>query len=156
MTVPHACFFPYNATLLHKLATVYFAGTLMNDCPLLPMTRRNHRLLTHLLALLLTCSLLVAQWAGLQHRVAHAWLPSAISAHAASDFSKQENTDNHLFHSCVLLDANAVGACLASADYKPALQSNLSLAILILPLVSWQALFTRQFSSRAPPFPMPV
>ncbi|MGV3740748.1 MAG: hypothetical protein ACO1NO_00375 [Burkholderiaceae bacterium] len=120
------------------------------------MTHRNHRLLTHLLALLLTCSLLVAQWAGLQHRVAHAWLPSALPAHAISATSNQENTDHHLFHSCILLDANAVGACLAGADHTPSLQSNLPLPVLILPLVSWQALFTRQFSSRAPPFPMPV
>jgi hypothetical protein len=123
---------------------------------ILLMTRRNHRLLTYLLALLLTCSLLVAQWAGLQHRVAHASLPSAIPAYAAADSSMQENSDNHLFHSCILLDANAVGACLAGADYMPALQNNLSLPILILPLVSWQALFTRQFSSRAPPFLNPV
>jgi hypothetical protein len=120
------------------------------------MMRRNKHLPTHLLALLLTCSLLVAQWVGLQHRVAHAWLQSSAPALDHADRSIQEAADKDLFHSCTLLDASTVGACIAGAGYTPPLQGNLSFSILILPLVSWQALFIRQFSSRAPPFLKPV
>jgi hypothetical protein len=115
------------------------------------MMRRNYRLLPYLLALFLTCSLLVVQWTGLQHRVAHAWQQASIPAFAHADQSTQDSPDKDFFHSCTLLDASTVGACIASAGYKPPLYGNLSFSIAILPLVSWQALFTRQFSSRAPP-----
>jgi hypothetical protein len=116
------------------------------------MMQRNNHLPTHLLALLLMCSLLVAQWTGLQHRVAHAWQQASIPALAHADQSTQDSLDKDLFHSCTLLDASTVGACIATAGYKPPLYGNPSFSIVILPLISWQALFTRQFSSRAPPF----
>lgn len=116
------------------------------------MTRRNKYLLPKLLALFLMCSLLAAQWSGLQHRVAHAWLQPADLVHIDSDDSIQETSDKNLLHSCVLLDAGTVGACLASSEYAPPLQNNLSMPSSVLPLISWQALFIRHFSSRAPPF----
>jgi hypothetical protein len=116
------------------------------------MTRQKHPPLAHLLALLLMCSLFAAQWIGLQHRVAHAWLPSAHVLHIDPDRVSQETPDKNLFHSCVLLDAGTVGPCIASADDVPLSSKRLSLPVSVLPLVSWQALFTRHFSSRAPPF----
>ena len=121
------------------------------------MTRRNNHLPIYLTALLLVCSLVLAQWAGLQHRVAHAWLQPSNLEQIDSGWSVQDDApDKDFFHSCDLLDANTVGACIASADYAAPLLNNLSLSISVLPLVSWQALFTRQFSSRAPPFSTPV
>jgi hypothetical protein len=116
------------------------------------MTRRNKYLFSKLLALLLMGSLLLAQWSGLQHRVAHAWLLPADIVHSESERSDQETPDKSFSHSCALLDAATVGACLASAKYVPPLLSSLSLPISVLPMASWQALFTPQFSSRAPPF----
>lgn len=117
----------------------------------LPMTRRNNHSLTYPLALLLLCSLLVAQWAGLHHRVAHAGVPPSDAAHLALDRFDLETSDHSLFHSCLLLDAATVGLCIASADYVVDLQGNLPRPILIVPPVSWQAFFIPQFSSRAPP-----
>ncbi|MDQ9169082.1 hypothetical protein Q8A64_01525 [Oxalobacteraceae bacterium R-40] len=115
------------------------------------MTRWNHHSSATLVALLLACSLLIAQWAGLQHRVAHAQLQSTSIVTAEVDRSADDAPDNHLFHSCVLLDASAMGASLPTGKFVPLVLSNTSLPITVLPLVSWQALFTRQFSSRAPP-----
>jgi hypothetical protein len=115
------------------------------------MIRRSPHPSTRLLALLLLCSLLAAQWIGLQHRVAHASLPYAGITHGDSDLDGKNMSDGNLFHSCLLLDANAVGASLPGCEYIPVLPRHAALPITILPLVSWQALFTRQFSSRAPP-----
>lgn len=119
------------------------------------MTRRNNHSLKHSLtyplALLWLCSLLVTQWAGLHHRVAHAGVLPSDAAHLALDLFASETPDDSLFHSCILLDAATVGPCIVSADYALALQGNLPRLILIVPPVSWQAFFIPQFCSRAPP-----
>lgn len=103
-----------------------------------------------LLAFLLACSLLVAQWTGLQHRVAHAHLQAGV-AHGISDLAGNEEADKQLFHSCLLFDASAMSAGPPCSEYFSALLRYARLPITVLPLVSWQALFIRQFSSRAPP-----
>lgn len=115
------------------------------------MIRPLHLPSAKLLAFLLACSLLIAQWTGLQHRVVHAHL-LAGSIHSISDSSDNEASDKHLVHSCLLLDATAIGASLPCSDYRPAWLNYTPPPTAVLPPVSWQALFTRQFSSRAPPF----
>jgi len=77
---------------------------------------RSARVAAMLLAVLLP-ALLCAQWTGMQHRVAHAWI--AAAADHATSASDNDDTP-HLAHSCTLFDAASLGVMLHSAFFPPA------------------------------------
>lgn len=108
---------------------------------------RSARVVAVLLAVLLP-ALLAAQWTGMQHRVAHAWI-TASADHAAADPDGDDGL--HLAHSCTLLDAAALGVTLHSAFLLPiCLRAGMTDAQPPA-ATSGRAHAFRHFSSRAPP-----
>lgn len=97
------------------------------------------------LATLLLVAVLVAQWAGMVHRIEHA-LPGA-----ASQLVQVDDDASHVSHSCVMFD----GLCLA--DSLPTAQAAVLLSRAARALspatafASWHALLVSHFLSRAPP-----
>lgn len=107
------------------------------------------RIAAVLLAVLLP-ALLTAQWAGLQHRVAHAWIAAAAD-HAAADSDSGDTL--HLAHSCALFDAATLGVTLQSAFFLPTcLRARLADARLAESTPGLAHAF-RHFLPRAPPAP---
>lgn len=102
-----------------------------------------------LLALLLLM-LLGAQWTGMQHRVAHAWIADGAD-HAAAAADDGEGL--HLVHSCTLFDAAALGATLQSAFFLPACLRAVMTSAKRPQTPSRQAHPFRLFSPRGPPLP---
>lgn len=104
-----------------------------------------------LLALLLP-ALLVAQWTGLQHRIAHAWIAASVSASADHDAAASDHDETpHFSHSCTLFDAVALGVTLQSAFFLPVcLRAMLAQAQPPVPPPDHLHSF-RHFSPRAPP-----
>jgi len=100
----------------------------------------------HALAALLLLALLSAQWSGLQHRIEHAWQES-VSVQLIDD----DGVGIHVAHSCKLFDAATLGIGLHTAVFTAPCSRLPVLSPVHLKVLSWQALFIRHFSSRAPP-----
>jgi hypothetical protein len=108
---------------------------------------RSARAVAVLLAVLLP-ALMAAQWMGVQHRVAHAWIAAAAD-HAAA--TADSDGTLHLAHSCTLFDAAALGVTLHSAFLLPAcLRTRIADALPPAPNAGPVQAFTH-FSPRAPP-----
>lgn len=101
------------------------------------------------LALMLMLCLLLAQWLGLGHAVAHGnGLPDAskVTTKAGGLLEHQKSTA-----SCAALDAATLGAGVPVAEFTFTLAALVDQPA-VLPLRSgWHRLFTAHFSTRAPP-----
>jgi hypothetical protein len=116
----------------------------------------RYQLRTLCFALMISCALMLAQWAGYSHRFMHLTtvkgttitLSSVIAGHYEQN--SQKNNDG-LLHSCLLVDAATVSDAvhfslkefipLSLSDTQTYLYSN----------SHWHALLQLAFSSRAPP-----
>ena len=141
------CYDP--ATWLHSNIVIvpqtYFRLSMIRMC--------SARIAATLLAVLL--ALLGAQWAGLQHRVAHALIAEAGDS-AGGDEAAATPDDGDgpdLAHSCMLFDAAALGATLHSTFLLPVCLRAVMSRLRPAQTVSWQAHPFRHFSPRAPPLP---
>lgn len=105
---------------------------------------------------LLLPALMLAQWAGLSHRMAHAGRGGAQPAQPAYvrlvDDKISKNGDQNTLHSCALYDAAAsadyLHACAPATPYccgTPLVAGNST-------GLPWHAPLTLSFRSRAPPF----
>ncbi len=122
----------------------------------LPHARPYHQRRLWLLWCLLP-ALLLAQWTGLSHRLAHAnWIGGKpqlqLISQAYSVWNITESqSDDSLLHSCALTDAST------SADYLTFIAPDLSLlnvqppALAQLAQSKWLAQLLLAFASRAPP-----
>ncbi len=101
------------------------------------------------LGVLLAISLLLTQWLGYAHAIAHAGVPAEF---AAAQAAKGDPFDHAKSASaCAALDAIALGAGLQSTGLPP-LPPAMADAPVPQPLRNgWHRLFTAHFSSRAPP-----
>ncbi|MFL6717427.1 MAG: hypothetical protein ACJ8G3_13815 [Burkholderiaceae bacterium] len=109
-----------------------------------------------LLALLMLCCLLAAQWAGLGHRIAHAgWHlagPAQVAKVAASGAERQSPAaDPTHSHSCAAFDDATLPAALSTPPYLTPLLPGAAVLALWSAHASWQQPFHCHFSSRAPP-----
>ncbi|HEY8607390.1 MAG TPA: hypothetical protein VIM12_09800 [Noviherbaspirillum sp.] len=122
-----------------------------------------HRLRTHrrladcALAALLLLALLAAQWTGWQHRIAHAGFERAqVAAHAFAAIgtpdAAPDDTLAHGDHSCLLLDAAALGTGLHAAIVSLPPAPAAARAGDMEQRPSWRPRFLAHFSPRAPPF----
>ena len=102
------------------------------------------------LAILLIVTLLVAQWTGVVHRIAHAkgW-PANQSVSAES--VQTTNWGDQTTHSCAAFDAAAVGSALTGPCLAIAIVPNTHVLAMWVAFASWQAPHISHFSSRAPP-----
>lgn len=98
------------------------------------------------LAALLLVALLFAQWAGLQHRIAHAgWL--SFQPAATAQFDGGESAQ----HSCAAFDAATLADNIHTVALRTPLLTSAPVLGLWIAFASWDAPLTRYFSSRAPP-----
>lgn len=99
---------------------------------------------------ILVMTLLLAQWAGLAHRIDHAYSTGATQV-LASTVDGSGTNDASLRHSCVAFDAAAVADSLhVTAFALPIVVSAKTLALWAA-FSSWDAPVVCHFSSRAPP-----
>lgn len=101
-----------------------------------------------MLALLLALSLLLTQWLGYAHAIAHAGGNPEVAQWSAGggalDHDKSANA-------CAAFDAATLGAGLQGDSFPP-LPAAEPDAPVVLPLrAGWHRHFTAHFSSRAPP-----
>ncbi len=96
--------------------------------------------------LLLALTLLLAQWIGMAHRVAHA---SLLYDHGASASAKSGERSE--FHSCAAFDAASVGDVVHFAAFNAGLTSSARVLALWAAFLCWDAPPANFFSSRAPP-----
>ncbi len=104
---------------------------------------------TALIGMLLAISLLLSQWLGYAHAIAHA----GVGAEPAKAAQAYTGVSDHVKSAgaCAALDAATLGAGLQSASL-PLLPDMATNGPVALPLRSgWHRLFTAHFSSRAPP-----
>lgn len=101
------------------------------------------------LGVLLAISLLLTQWLGYAHAIAHAGAPAE---YAAAPMVKGDPFDHAKSASaCAALDAMALGMGLQSTGLPP-LPPAVADSPVAQPLrTGWHRLFTAHFSSRAPP-----
>ena len=108
--------------------------------------RRSYRVLT---TALLVFGLLLSQWAGLRHAIAHSGI---ATTQAASDSSWEPIQHTHSASHCAALDAATLGASLHgnASLVLPAVRAS---AAIDLPVRGGIARLTaRHFNSRAPPY----
>jgi hypothetical protein len=100
----------------------------------------------------LVLALLFAQFAGLQHRIAHSGRqgdPSFSQSQAGSDTGDTGKTNDT--HSCVMFDAATLAATVNATPCVPLLAAGAeALAQPVVP-ASWNAPVFHHFLSRAPP-----
>jgi hypothetical protein len=109
--------------------------------------RKNHPLSRLLLPMLLAASMLLAQWGGQQHRVAHGW----TGFWHEQDNAPRGSGDKSLHHSCLILDAQILADRLATAAFVLPVPDKAAMPQSDAPIVSWRMPFTAHFLSRAPP-----
>lgn len=107
-------------------------------------------------ALMLSCALMVAQWAGYSHRFMHLTtvkgttitLSSVITGQVTQN--TQQNNDG-LLHSCLLVDAATVSNAVhhVFSDFIPLTLSDSQ--AYFYAVSHWRALLQLAFASRAPP-----
>ena len=120
--------------------------------------RRLHRPRALIGALLVLC-LLLAQWVGLSHAIAHAHGLGNASLHQAlADRGADGNpTGNGLFDhprasgACAALDAATLGAGPCTDIAMLPVQRAAQVPAVALPLQRWHSPFIANFSTRAPP-----
>lgn len=100
----------------------------------------------HVITLLLMAAILCAHWAGMTHRVAHAFLAQAIVADAGA-----KDSGDKAGHSCVAFDAATLADSLSLPLFPPPAPVSAAVLALWAAFDGWQAPFTPYFSSRAPP-----
>jgi len=118
----------------------------------LPRKRTVH----WLLALLLP-ALLLAQWAGFSHRIAHANLSSTVysplvaldKANVSSELASNPSQPDTRLHSCAIFDALTVAEFLQSATWALSSLHNHAIQLDSRVYSQWHAPFLRLFSSRA-------
>jgi hypothetical protein len=103
----------------------------------------------HAFALLLALALLGAQWAGVQHRIAHADRHQAPSASTAVDLN---DTEDDIHHSCVAFDAATLADMAGVVPFAVSILPNRHVIALWVAFASWRAPLVVHFSSRAPPY----
>jgi hypothetical protein len=99
--------------------------------------------------LFVVLALLFAQWAGVQHRIAHAGLLHE-HAHAGAS-SAHIDDDRDTGHSCAAFDAATVGDSIHISPFVSPLITSAQVLALWAAFISWDAPLTAYFSSRAPP-----
>ncbi|MGB6054514.1 MAG: hypothetical protein WBG17_04660 [Burkholderiaceae bacterium] len=113
------------------------------------LTGRSRR--RQALAGLLVLALLLAQWSGFQHRIAHSGFGLAASTVAAGGGPRIGSGGDSLHHSCLAFDAATLAVALhAAVPSAPALPSRLP-APQRPTFASWDAPFVPHFLTRAPP-----
>lgn len=101
-------------------------------------------------AILLAAIIVFMQWAGLQHGVRHAGFKHS----PASTTSYTINVDDgDTRHSCIAFDAAALADSFPFAPCLLPLLTGVRMLALWNAFASWDAPFTLNFSSRAPPLP---
>lgn len=90
-------------------------------------------------------ALLFAQWAGVQHRIAHAGL---MHEHASSTHI---DDDRNADHSCAAFDAATIGDSIHVSPFASPLITSAQVLALWAAFISWDAPLIAYFSSRAPP-----
>ena len=110
------------------------------------------------LALLFILALLVTQWIGLMHRVAHAGLFSDVSTLTLKNITekvvkenKVQNKNENLSHSCVAFDAATLGYAVVTSPIAMLVMAAQYETTQRIAFLSWSAPFFPCFSSRAPP-----
>ncbi|MGB7480853.1 MAG: hypothetical protein WA924_11025 [Burkholderiaceae bacterium] len=115
---------------------------------------RSFRFLTgrrQTIAGLLVLALLLAQWSGFQHRIAHGGQGGFGFAAPASVSDGNGRSGDALHHSCLDYDAATLAFALhAAVPLVPALPERRRPAPR-LDFASWDAPFPRHFLTRAPP-----
>lgn len=106
---------------------------------------------------LLLPALLLAQWAGLAHRMAHGggqagYVSLAKPVPAVPLTLSAKGDDSSTLHSCALYDAAASADYLHAAPAPALLGTGHALRAARHAASGWQALLRLPFSSRAPPF----
>ncbi|WP_420472905.1 hypothetical protein [Noviherbaspirillum sp. ST9] len=94
---------------------------------------------------LLMAVLLLAQWAGLAHRVNHSPL-GALHLEASNNSTSEEGS-----HSCVAFDAAAVADAISLLPFAAPPMASAEVFALWTAFASWDAPLALPFSSRAPP-----
>jgi len=114
------------------------------------MPRRQY--VQSVLAACLILAMLVAQWAGLQHRIEHADRAADVLRVAnVSSGATGDAASAHVAHSCALFDAAALGDTLHNPpDAAPCLPA-LTAAVRHRVAPSDDVRFGSYYSSRAPP-----
>jgi hypothetical protein len=119
---------------------------------------RERRTLRHraLIGALLVLSLLLVQWVGYAHAIAHWHGQGSVAAHL-QNAERIVDAGNGLFDhqkasgACVALDAATLGAGPCSSSFAlPALHAP-QLPPVTLPEPRWRPAFSALFSTRAPP-----
>ncbi len=98
--------------------------------------------------LFVALALLFAQWAGVQHRIAHAGL---LHEHAHASSAHIDDDDRNAGHSCAAFDAATVGDSIHISQFVSPLITSAQVLALWAAFISWDAPLTAYFSSRAPP-----
>jgi hypothetical protein len=118
-------------------------------------------------------ALLLAQWTGLKHRIAHASMmplhlqsqallqsaasvalqPDLLPQSASSTSASASNTgsDIDLSHSCIAFDAATVADSIHTPPFLLPLPTSAQVLSLWAAFISWDAPLSLCFSSRAPP-----
>jgi hypothetical protein len=102
------------------------------------------------IAMLLAAALLFAQWAGLSHRISHAYLQQQ-QALAYSIPDDNRNGDQDMRHSCAAFDAATVADTIPLPPFVAPLITSVRVLALWAAFISWDAPLAVYFSSRAPP-----
>lgn len=110
-----------------------------------PATRRIRTI-----TILLVMALLVAQWSGMSHRIAHASFTD-LAPHLASLVDAGRADDTQLRHSCVAFDAAAVADSIHAPPFAVTPLAGNHVLALWTAFASWDAPFVRHFPARAPP-----
>lgn len=107
---------------------------------------------SNVFAALLMLAMLAGQWAGLEHRISHAWLATPMLQQAQDAASIDSgDRDQGAAHSCDLFDAAALAAGMGGAYHYASCLRAARDWTHGLPLHSWHAAVSTPFSSRAPP-----
>ncbi|WP_211462495.1 hypothetical protein [Collimonas silvisoli] len=116
--------------------------------------RLQHAASAPVLALVLICTILFAQWLGLTHSIVHAaWenkQPTRLT-HMTSVIERVIEGGRKAHHSCAAFDDATLAAAIYSAPVTLPPVPGKHLLALWQAFASWDAPFTCHFSPRAPP-----
>lgn len=116
--------------------------------------RLQHAATAPVLALVLVCAVLFAQWLGLTHSIVHAaWENKQATrlTHMTSVIERAIEGGGKAHHSCAAFDDATLAATIYSTPATLPPLPGKHLLALWQAFASWDAPFTCHFSSRAPP-----
>ncbi|TCS38597.1 hypothetical protein EDC30_102336 [Paucimonas lemoignei] len=106
---------------------------------------------TSLTTALVVLAMLCAQWVGLAHSIAHSGSKQESPYFSLYVSAPDTGGDKFSAHSCVLFEAAAIAASLATPTVNLTLPLSVHALALWLAFASWDAPFLCHFSPRAPP-----